>query len=160
MDGKIIDDPNEIANGFNNYFARIGAKLASKKFAINGDYLKYMPTVNSRFKFRLISSSEMKSIINKLRNASPGHDFLPMSLFKDNIDHLIDVISYTCNLSLSKGIFPDDLMLAVVTCIYKAVDPQLFGNYSPITVLPAFSKILEKIVINQFTERVWSLSLR
>ena len=52
MDGKIIDDPNEIANGFNNYFASISTKIASK-FAINDDYLKYMPTVNSRFQFRL-----------------------------------------------------------------------------------------------------------
>ena len=124
MDGKIIDDPNEIANRFINYIASIGTKLASK-FAINDDYVKCMPTVNSRFKFRLISNSEMKSIINKLRNASPGHDFLPMSLFKDNIDHLIDVITYICNLILSKGIFPDDLMLAVVTCLVT-IDPCLF----------------------------------
>ena len=29
VEGKIIDDPNEIANGFNNYFASIGTKLAS-----------------------------------------------------------------------------------------------------------------------------------
>ena len=55
-------------------------------------------------------------------------------------------------MSLSKVIFPDDLMLAVVTYIYKAGDPQLFGNYRPISVLPAFSKILEKIVITQLTE--------
>ena len=124
MDGKIIDDPNETANRFNklknnNYFASIGMKLAFQ-FVINDDYLKYMPTVNSRFKFRLISNNEIKSIINKLRNASLGHDFLPMSLFKDNI---IDVITFICNLSLSKGIFPDDLMLTMVTCIYKAGDP-------------------------------------
>ena len=43
-------------------------------------------------------------------------------------------------------------MLAVVTCIYKAGDPQMFGNYGPISVLPAFSKIVEKIVIIQLSE--------
>ena len=41
MDGKIIDDPNEIANGFNNYFVSIGTKLASK-FVIHDDYLRYI----------------------------------------------------------------------------------------------------------------------
>ena len=41
MDGKIIDDPNDIANWFNNYFASIGTKLTSK-FAINDKYLKNM----------------------------------------------------------------------------------------------------------------------
>ena len=44
MDKKIIDDPNEIANGFNNYYASISTKKVSK-FAINDDYLKHMPTV-------------------------------------------------------------------------------------------------------------------
>ena len=36
-----------------------------------------------------------------------------MSLFKENVYHLINVITYICNLSLSKGIFPDDLMLVM-----------------------------------------------
>ena len=57
-----------------------------------------------------------------------------------------------CNLSLSKVIFPDDLMLAMVTFIYKAGDHQLFSNYRPISDLPAFSKIVEKILIIQLTE--------
>ena len=86
MDGKIIVDPNDIANWFNNYFASIGTKLTSK-FAINDKYLKkYVPTVNSRFKFRLISNNEIRSVINKLRNAPHGHDFLPISLSKDIVD--------------------------------------------------------------------------
>ena len=40
-------------------------------------------------------------------------------------------------------------MLAIVVCIYKAGNPELESNYRPISVLPAFSKILEKIVCNQ-----------
>ena len=84
-----------------------------------------------------------------LRNAAPGHDSIPMSLFKENINTLIKIITHICNLSLSSGVFPSDLMLAIVACIYKAGNPELESNYRPISVLPAFSKILEKIVCNQ-----------
>ena len=84
-----------------------------------------------------------------LLNAAPGHDSIPMSLFKENINTLIKIITHICNLSLSSGVFPSDLMLAIVACIYKAGNPELESNYRPISVLPAFSKILEKIVCNQ-----------
>ena len=53
-----------------------------------------------------IPNNEIRSTINKLRNTSPDHDFLPMSLFEDNFDPLIDVINYILNLSLSKRNFP------------------------------------------------------
>jgi hypothetical protein len=37
-------------------------------------------------------------------------------------------------------------MIGTVTCIYKSGDPTLFNNYRPISILPAFSKVIEKLV--------------
>jgi hypothetical protein len=53
------------------------------------------------------------------------------------------------NLSLSEGIFPDELKLARVAPIYKSGDPKLINNYRPISVLPFFSKIFEKIIYSR-----------
>ena len=50
------------------------------------------------------------------------------------------------NLSLSTGTVPDDIKVAKVVPIYKKDNPQHFGNYRPVSVLPTFSKILERIV--------------
>ena len=53
------------------------------------------------------------------------------------------------NLSLQKGCFPEELKIARVTPIYKADDVNEIGNYRPISVLPCFSKILERIMYNR-----------
>ena len=54
-----------------------------------------------------------------------------------------------CSLSLSTGVFPNDLKIAKVVSIYKKDNPQNFGNYRPVSVLPCFSKILERIMYNR-----------
>ena len=53
------------------------------------------------------------------------------------------------NLSLQTGIFPDKLKIARVTPLFKGGENYELGNYRPISVLPCFSKILEKIVYNR-----------
>ena len=45
--------------------------------------------------------------------------------------------------------FPDKLKLADVSPIFKADDPTLKFNFRPITVLPALSKVLERIMEKQ-----------
>ena len=53
------------------------------------------------------------------------------------------------NLSIVKGIFPDDLKIARVTPVFKGGDEKDLENYRPISVLPCFSKILERIMYNR-----------
>ena len=47
------------------------------------------------------------------------------------------------NLSIKKGVSPDNLKIARVTPIYKGEGSSDVSNYRPISVLPSFSKILE-----------------
>ena len=56
---------------------------------------------------------------------------------------------YITNLSLSSGTVPDQMKIARVVPSFKAGDLSLFTNYRPVSVLPAFSKILERIVYNR-----------
>ena len=53
------------------------------------------------------------------------------------------------NLSLQKGCFLEKLKTARVIPIYKADDVEQIGNYRPISLLPCFSKILERIIYNR-----------
>ena len=52
-------------------------------------------------------------------------------------------------INLRTGIFPDCLKLARVTPISKGGDSTNAGNCRPISVLPIFSKRLEKVVFKQ-----------
>ena len=53
------------------------------------------------------------------------------------------------NESLNTGIVPDILKISRITPIYKSGTVTNPNNYRPISVLSAFSKILERIVYNQ-----------
>lgn len=44
------------------------------------------------------------------------------------------------------GNIPDELKIAKVVPIHKKGDVNKFSNYRPVSVLPAFSKIIEKLV--------------
>ena len=62
---------------------------------------------------------------------------------------LWEPLKYLFNLSIVKGIFPDDLKIAKVTPVYKADNSSNISNYWPISVLPCFSKMLERIMYNR-----------
>ena len=50
------------------------------------------------------------------------------------------------NLSITKGIFPNELKVARVIPLFKSGDETSFSNYRPVSVLPLFSKILERLM--------------
>jgi len=69
--------------------------------------------------------------------------------FQNTAQPLVTII----NTSLSIGVFPESLKIAKVIPAFKAGDPTLFSNYRPISILPAFSKLFEKVMYmyNQLT---------
>ena len=44
------------------------------------------------------------------------------------------------------GIFPDSLKIGKITPIFKKGDSELIENYRPISTLPVFGKIFEKVI--------------
>jgi hypothetical protein len=55
---------------------------------------------------------------------------------------------------LSTGIFPDRLKYSEVKPIYKKGDKSSTSNYRPILLLPAFSKIFEKILYKRLYQHL------
>ena len=88
-------------------------------------------------------------MIRNLRGTWPGKDGLSLFMFKENENSLADIITYTCKKSWQSGVFSTKLPDVVVVCIYKAGKGDHSTNYRPISLLPCFSKNLEKILYNQ-----------
>ena len=47
---------------------------------------------------------------------------------------------------MKEGIFPEILKTGKVTPVYKKDDPETLGNYRPVSTLPIFGKIFEKVI--------------
>ena len=57
--------------------------------------------------------------------------------------------SYLTNQCILTGVFPDKLKIAKVIPIHKKDDKTQLENYRPISILPAISKIIEKVIFDQ-----------
>ena len=69
-----------------------------------------------------------------------------MNVIKDAIAFIIIPLTYIIDPSLANGVVPDQLKIARVIPLFKSGTISLFTNYRPVFVLPALSKILERIV--------------
>uniref|UniRef100_A0A8C6KCG5 Reverse transcriptase domain-containing protein n=1 Tax=Nothobranchius furzeri TaxID=105023 RepID=A0A8C6KCG5_NOTFU len=67
-----------------------------------------------------------------------------MITVKTIIESGIEPFTYICNLSISTGKFPDAMEAAKAIPLYKSGNKHSFNNDRPVSLLPQFSKILEK----------------
>ena len=51
--------------------------------------------------------------------------------------------------SFNEGIFPEQLKVAKVSPIFKVGNIEEIGSYRPVSVLPIFSKVLERIMYSR-----------
>ena len=72
-----------------------------------------------------------------------------MKVIKSVIDYICKPLSHIFNVSLLTGCFPEQMKASKVIPLFKSDDKKLVNNYRPVSVLPVFSKILEKIIYNR-----------
>ena len=149
INGKIISDKKLMANKFNEYFTNIGSTLARKIPNAPGSYKDFLHTINSSKSFfaRPTNPLEIINIVHNFKaKKSAGFDEISPSVLKTTISYVAEPLANIFNLSLHSGVFPDLLKIAKVVPVFKTEDRKLMVNYRPISVLPVFSKILEKIM--------------
>ena len=94
-----------------------------------------------------VTSIEVNDLINILNpSKSVGPNSIPIKLLKIIGCSVSPVLALLVNQSFQSGIFPDKLKIAKVISIFKKGNPELPSNYRPITLLPIFSKIFEKVM--------------
>ena len=85
-----------------------------------------------------------------------GFDNVPMSLIKETITLISSPSTQIFDLSITSGTVPMELKIARFVPLIKAGHKSIFSNYRPISVLPAFSKIVEKLVYNRVIDNYLS----
>ena len=144
VDDQEISDPMEMANRFCYYFGNTGPNVAKRIQSATSHNFPQSMFLN------LATQEVIVDIACKFpAGKSAGYDNIPMSIIKRSIGSISSPLTHIINLSVIHGIVPDELKIARVVPIFKSGDKALFSNYRPISVLPCFSKFLERIIYNR-----------
>ena len=147
---KIIDDKELIAEKFNDFFINIGPTLANNIPKNKNTPLMYLKNkITDSLFLAPVTENEVIKIIANLKNSAAGWDDFRADVVKQIKECIIIPLTHVCNASVMSGVFPNELKLANVVPIFKSGDNAIFSNYRPVSVLPVFSKIIERIMYNR-----------
>ena len=147
-DNRTYSNFFDIAEGFNDFFCNIGQKLANEIPQTGKSFTDFMgEKMHQNFVFDCITENNILTTLSKLKpKYSSGRDKISTVLLKEIMPVIIKPVTYLFNLSLKTGYIPPDYKCAKIIPIYKSGPMDRFDNYRPISILPAFSKLLEKLV--------------
>ena len=149
VNDREVTDPKEIANSLNEYFVNVGTNLASSIPHSNLNPTDRIDSSPSSIYLVPVVEGEVLRCLSQLKDGSAGHDSLKPSVIKLCKESLVTPLTFIYNMSITEGCVPNSLKYAYVTPVFKSGDQGLMNNYRPISVLPVFSKILEKLIFNR-----------
>ena len=120
------------------------ATLTEQIFKSGPSFRSYLPEANRE--------SEFRNIMLNIINSAPRHDGISSKVINPVIETLLPPLTYITNLSFTEGVFPFELKIAQVLPLYKNNDPMLFNNYRPVSILPFFSKLFERLMYNRLID--------
>ena len=122
INGNLINDKQNIANEFNEYFTNIGPKLSQMiETPSNNVYREYLTkNITSTFDFVTVSEETIsKTLLNLTPKTSCGHDQLSSQLLQSMSTSICPILTHMINQSLRTGIFPDRLKIAKVLPFFQ-----------------------------------------
>ena len=97
-----------------------------------------------------VTEIELKHIISKMKNgSSEALDGSSTNLVKEIFPVISPVLCHIINLIFVTGVFPSTFKSARIVALHKGDDPRLPANYRPISILSAFSKVVEQALYNR-----------
>ena len=155
--GNKYSEKIDIANILNDHFSTIAQKIDDSIPVVPPghpeplDFMRHLGVPNSFF-FSPITPNDVNRIILSFENKNSHFSTYSIKVLKSLSNLISPVLCHLINKSFSVGKFPDFCKLAQVIPLFKAGNPLEVGNYRPISILPIFSKVFEKVVHKQLTD--------
>jgi len=161
INNHMVSDKTIIAQKFNEYFTNVGPTLANKIPTASVNFKSFMKgEFKNSFSMFETDINEVITVTKNLKSkTSSGYDEIPTDIMKLSINFVAPHIVNIINKSFTDGDFPDLLKIAKICPIYKAGEVSNISNYRPISVLPSFSKVFEKLVYNRLTNYLTKCSI-
>ena len=170
---EIISNENEVAEKYNLYFSNIVQSLditevensiiisehiedpifrAINKYSKHPSIIAIKDECASDIKcsFLTVTQFDVLDVVNQIDvSKATATRSIPTKILKQNIDLYLDIITAIFNKSTVECSFPNKLKLADITPAHKKGDVTDKSNYRPISLLPAISKLFEKLYATQ-----------
>lgn len=154
VDGRMVENAREISDEFNIFFSSIARNMNAKVYSstLNRDisrdgfvdYLDPKLKINDSMFMEDCSEIEIHDIIKSLENDKASDISIP--ILKRCSGYILEHLSKFFKSFLRNGIFPGILKKGCITPIFKKGDSRYLNNYRPVSTLPIFGKIFEKII--------------
>jgi len=154
IDDSIIKSDLEVASAFETFFANIPVsttKLLNSSPAEAEALIKQnVEACGAEFKFEYVDNTNVKNTF-KMLNIKKTADLWGNSVdvTKSIIDIIVPALASIFNTCIDGGDFPDLMKNSKLIPLYKSGSASDPSNYRPISVLPIFSKVFEKLMLLQ-----------
>ena len=150
VNGKSIKKNNFIAEEFNKYFTNVGPNPASKMQDTSKTFDDFLFPVQKNTEHKDLTFKEFEKAFKSVKhNKAAGHEDIDSNVIIKVYDEISYPLFMLFHSSFNEGIFPEQLKVAKVSPIFKVGNIEEIGIYRPISVLPIFSKVLERIIYNR-----------
>ena len=138
MLSNVVNEPDPILNAIKKYENHESIVNINAKF------------IDNTFSF---SPTEPQTVLNEIyslgnKKASPKES-IPPHVIRDNLDIFVPRVTSDFNHSIASGIFPSNLKNANISPVFKKGNHSDKTNYRPVSLLPALSKIFERLLFTQ-----------
>ena len=146
IDDKFVTDIQTKANIFNKFFPDQCTPLK------NGSVLpkNQIFLTQSRICTLDFNEEELMKIIRNLKvHKAHGHDDISIRMIKICDKSILKPLILLFENSIKSSYYPDIWKKSNIIPVHKKNHKQLVNNYRPISLLPIFGKIFEKIIFNR-----------
>ena len=105
------------------------------------------------FEFKKICVEDVRKYVLQLDKTKRTSGGIPTNILQGSLQTTAPLIT---QIMIETSLFPEDLKLAEVKPIKKGSTADM-GNYRPISLLPTFSKVFERILYDQLSDHFQGL---
>ncbi len=148
------EDVQSMANSLNNHFSTVGSKLADTIITDTDQQPTYVNNSDHPQLTEISIDDVWKLLCSLSPSKATGLDGIPARIIKICSDLILAPLHYIFNLSVKTLTFPQIWKEAQITPLFKGGNQDQPDSYRPISVLPIFSKLLERLVHNQIYDEL------
>ena len=157
LDGQLTSDGVLVAEAMNEFFASSGQSHAQVDM---DTAMAHVTSSDAQFRFHPITRDFVEQILSTMNvGASAGLDGVTVKLLRRLPSEVLDKLTYVLKDMFQRSVFPPCLKSARTVPIEKKGDMTKMENYRGIAILPALSKLPEKIMSISIDDHLYDHNL-